>query len=154
MREINRIIVHCSATPPDMDIGADEIRGWHKERGWDDIGYHAVIRRDGTIEPGRPVEISGAHAQGHNADSIGVCLVGGVKRETVAGHSTLVPEANFTAEQYARLLEYVDDLQFERWKEELDPLDVVGHRDLPGVAKDCPCFDVRSFFEGNLSWYT
>lgn len=76
MRHIDTHIIHCSASPDDMDIGVKEIRQWHEQRGWSDIGYHFVIRRDGTIELGRPIEIMGAHAYGHNRDSIGTCLVG------------------------------------------------------------------------------
>lgn len=78
MREIDMIVVHCSDTPPPMDIGVKEIRRWHVEdNGWSDIGYHYVIRRDGTVEVGRPVDVPGAHVKGFNASTIGVCLVGG-----------------------------------------------------------------------------
>lgn len=77
MRQIKLHIIHCSDTPENMDIGVKEIREWHtKERGWSDIGYHLVIRRDGAIELGRPINISGAHARGYNQISIGTCLVG------------------------------------------------------------------------------
>lgn len=76
MRPINKIIVHCSASPNDRDIGAKEIKQWHIERGWSDIGYHYVIRRDGTVEPGRDVKRAGAHCEGENKASIGICLVG------------------------------------------------------------------------------
>lgn len=77
MRQIRTLIVHYSASPDHMDIGRKEINKWHLERGWSGIGYHYVIRRDGTIETGRPVEKVGAHARGRNADSIGICWVGG-----------------------------------------------------------------------------
>ena len=82
MRQIDHIIVHCSYTPPSMDIGAETIREWHtlpkpKGRGWSDIGYHWVIRRNGTVEAGRSEERAGAHAKGYNQDSIGICLIGG-----------------------------------------------------------------------------
>ena len=78
MRGITTIAVHCAATTPDMDIGAATIDRWHKERGFSSIGYHYVIRRDGTLETGRPLNTPGAHVQGHNAHSIGICLAGGV----------------------------------------------------------------------------
>ena len=77
MREINTFIIHCSDTYPDMDIGVEEIRRWHKERGWSDIGYHYVIRRNGKIEEGRNDGIVGAHAKGMNENSLGICMVGG-----------------------------------------------------------------------------
>lgn len=77
MRSINKIILHCSATPEGRDVKMETIRRWHKERGWSDIGYHYVIELDGTIRNGRPVERQGAHVKGFNSDSIGVCYVGG-----------------------------------------------------------------------------
>jgi len=78
MRDLNRIILHCSATREGKDFSADTIRDWHVNgRGWSDIGYHWVIRLDGSIEVGRPLEKSGAHTKGHNKDSVGVCYIGG-----------------------------------------------------------------------------
>lgn len=79
-REITRIFIHCSGV--EKDQSAEEIRAYHMKpvsnggRGFDDIGYHFVIRQDGTIQTGRPEERIGAHAQGANVDSIGVCLTG------------------------------------------------------------------------------
>ena len=75
-RAIETIILHHSATPPTMDIGAEEIREWHLERGFSDIGYHEVIRIDGQIEAGRDRNVEGAHCLGHNQHTIGICLVG------------------------------------------------------------------------------
>lgn len=135
MRGIDKIIIHCSATPPNLDIGAKEIRTWHKmDRGWSDIGYHYVVRRQGTIELGRPLAIAGAHARGHNANSIGICLVGGVD-------STNQPEDNFTPPQLFTAKLLVRGLLVEFG----DEVEVLGHRDLPGVTKDCPCFDVLAW---------
>ena len=80
MRKIDRIVVHCSATTPTMDIGVGTIRGWHVlERGWSDVGYHFVITRDGEVQTGRPIERSGAHAKGFNKHSVGICYVGGLE---------------------------------------------------------------------------
>ena len=81
MRTINEIIVHCSATPEGRDYTIAQIRQWHLQRGFRDIGYHYVIYRDGTIHTGRPVAQAGAHCTGHNAHSIGVCYVGGVAKD-------------------------------------------------------------------------
>ena len=103
MRDIKKIIIHCSATSAEMDIGAKEIAQWHKDRGWSDIGYHFVIRRDGTIEHGRPVERPGAHARHHNNDSIGICLVGGINE---SGE----PDSNFTFDQIVSLKQAIDNL--------------------------------------------
>lgn len=78
MRKIDSVVWHMSETPPNMDIGKEEIRKWHvDERGFDDVGYHFIIRKDGAIERGRPIHIAGAHCRGKNRDSIGVCYVGG-----------------------------------------------------------------------------
>lgn len=137
MRKINKIIVHCSATRPSQDIGAAEIDSWHRKEGYDRIGYHYVIRRDGTLEEGRNVEKAGAHAYGHNAHSIGICLVGGVD-------DNMRPQDNFAPLQYMTLQECVDDLQRDY---DVNDADIIGHRDLPGVAKDCPCFDVRAWWD-------
>ena len=129
MRKINKVFVHCSYTPASMDIGADEIRQWHLERGWSDIGYHFVIRRDGTLDLGRPAEKIGAHVRGHNSDSLGVCLVGGK------------PDANFTYKQYEMLYKLHDMLDTNFKNPEW-----LGHRDAGDTNKSCPNFDVKSFF--------
>lgn len=77
-REIDLIVLHCSATPEGRDVCVSNIRRWHvDERGFTDIGYHFVVRLDGTVEPGRPPGMAGAHCRGHNTRSIGVCYVGG-----------------------------------------------------------------------------
>jgi len=136
--QVKFIIVHCSATPPAMDIGAAEIDRWHRERGWLGIGYHGVIRRDGKLESGRPLDRPGAHAKGYNYESIGVCLVGGVD-----DHGQ--PENNFTPEQFAQLRIILDQLS-----QRFPNAEILGHRDLPGVAKACPCFNVRAWLTGKL----
>lgn len=133
-RKIDTIVVHAAATSPDMDIGVKEIRQWHLDRGWNDIGYHVVITRDGTGELGRPFEIMGAHAYGYNRTSIGVCLVGGVTTK-----DRTKPEANFTLAQYKALAEWVEYLQGK-----FGPgLAVVGHSKY-NAHKACPVFDVDS----------
>lgn len=95
MSEIKKIVIHCSDSPDHLDIGVREIRAWHvKDRGWSDIGYHYVIRLDGTIEIGRKhngdsvlegAEI-GAHVKGENSDSLAICWVGRdkIKRRQLA----------------------------------------------------------------------
>ena len=73
MRKIKQIIVHCSATKEGQDFKAKDIKRWHFERGFSDIGYHYVVDLDGTIEEGRSLELIGAHTKGQNRDSIGIC---------------------------------------------------------------------------------
>ena len=129
------IVVHSSATFPEMDVDAETIRQWHtKERGWRDIGYHSVITRDGSIQEGRDYHAVGAHVKGYNEVSVGTCLVGGINK-----HND--PEFNFTEKQMKSLKR---ELQ---WLKTLFPdAMVVGHRDLdPSTA--CPSFDVRKWLE-------
>ena len=139
MRKITSVdwlVIHCAATPPDMDIGVFEIRQWHMRRGWSDIGYHYVIRRDGAIEKGRSDTAPGAHAAGYNMNSLGICLVGGLKQGTSKA------EDNFTDAQFEALVSLLKTLKVRY------PLaEYLGHRDLPGVRKACPSFDVTSKLE-------
>lgn len=130
------IVIHCSATPPSMDIGRDEINLWHVKRGWSSIGYHWVIRRDGTQELGRSPAVAGAHAYGFNQTTYGICLVGGVDSEGE-------PEDNYTEAQYATLALLVATLLRDEHQLQF----VVGHRELPDVKKACPCFDVYSWYQ-------
>lgn len=129
---IRYIIIHCAATKPSQDIGAAEIRRWHRKQGWKDIGYHHVIRRDGTVEPGRPEDRAGAHAKGYNSVSIGVCLVGGLDE---AGR----PEPTYTPEQWHSLAALTRELH-SRYPD----AEIIGHNNV--AAKDCPCFDVRAWW--------
>lgn len=133
MRNIDKVIVHCAATKPSMDIDAATIKRWHtEERGWSDIGYHWVIKRSGDIEVGREEKIAGAHARGHNGSSIGICLIGGIDDDGK-------PEANFTFNQYSSLEFLIKDM-----KDRYPGVEVIGHRDVSD--KDCPCFDVKAMF--------
>lgn len=130
MREIKRVIIHCSDTHAHQDIGVKEIREWHTAgRGWSDIGYHYVINRQGEVEGGRPVGIPGAHTLNHNQDSIGICLVGGK------------PMFNFSKKQIDKLVELVWMLVLQY---NLKISDVHGHNEYSN--KTCPVFDVREFF--------
>ena len=85
MRQIDKIIVHCSATPNDREVTVEDIDRWHKERGWYGCGYHIVIYRNGSIHMGRPLSKIGAHCKGRNTGSIGVCLIG--NDEFTSAHS-------------------------------------------------------------------
>jgi len=143
------IVVHCAATPPSADIGAAEIDGWHKAKGWRGIGYHYVIRRNGEVEPGRPEGEHGAHEPAVNARSVAVCLVGGVRqvedrdgKEDIDGPRwDFEPENNFTEEQFASLRRLLGEL-----KARYSSAQILGHRDIPGVKKACPSFDVRAWW--------
>lgn len=130
-RPIEEIIIHCSATPEGRDIGVEEIRNWHvRDRRWKDIGYHFVIRLDGTVERGRDLKLAGAHCTGHNARSAGVCYVGGTDRN-------MQPKDTRTTAQKAALRRLVREL-----KKQFPGAEVHGHREF--AAKACPCFDVKA----------
>lgn len=145
-RSINLIVVHCSATRAAQNVGVKEIDRWHRERGFLKIGYHYVIKRDGAVEPGRPEEEVGAHVQGNNAHSIGVCLVGGLSADGKHG------EDNFTPAQYASLATLIYGLRHRYPKAR-----ICGHRDLSPDRnhdgeitpdewlKECPSFDVAKW---------
>lgn len=146
MKAIRYLVVHAAATPPDRDIGVKEIRAMHLQRGFRDIGYHYVIRRDGRVEKGRPDNVAGAHVSGFNSISLGVCLVGGVDAK---GR----PEENYTPAQYAALARLLRQLQASH-----PAARILGHRDLSPDKngdgkvtpnewlKACPCFDVRTWW--------
>ena len=145
----SQIIVHGSYTPPTMDAGVEDIRDWHMARGWSDIGYHYVIRRDGTLELGRPSKLIGAHAHGANRDSLGICLVGGMPAEGTPQRALpahLAWDCNYTRPQWAALAELVDSLLSE-WPG-VGLGSVIGHRDVPGTTKQCPGFDVAAWVAG------
>ena len=127
------IVVHCSATRPMQDIGVKEIKRWHLERKFKDIGYHFVIRRGGILERGRDLDDVGAHVAGYNHCSIGICLVGGLNERSR-------PVDNFTEKQMETLSSLLDTLQ-DIYPEAM----VLGHRDFHNVAKACPCFDVGAW---------
>lgn len=116
------LVVHCADTPNNREVTAEEIHRWHKERGFDGIGYHAVIQRSGLVERGRPEYWSGAHVRGHNTDTLGVCLVGRDQFNDVQLNSL-------------RLL-------LKDWKRKYPDAEVVGHCDLDS-GKTCPNFDVK-----------
>ena len=136
MRKINKIIIHCSATKPSMDIGVTEIRDWHVNgNSWGDVGYHHVIRRDGTLENGRAAEVAGAHCKNHNHDSIGICLVGGVREDDVK-----IAENNFTQAQFDQL-----EILVKWLMKEYKDIEIFAHSHF--AEKDCPCFDVNEWCE-------
>lgn len=128
------IVVHCSATKPSQNFNVDDIRRMHLQRGFIDVGYHYIVKRDGTIESGRPLDRQGAHAERFNHLSVGVCLIGGVSERDVK-----VAEDNFTEAQFASLRKLLKELRLN-----FPHAEILGHRDLPNVHKECPSFDVRA----------
>ena len=123
MRLIKEIIIHCSDTPAGRDDSVKDIDRWHKARGWSRVGYHFVIRLDGTIEKGREEEVIGAHCKGHNSNSIGVCYIGGKGGDT---------RTDAQKKSLKVLVEYLK-LSYPQAK-------VYGHYDFS--SKTCPNFNV------------
>jgi N-acetyl-anhydromuramyl-L-alanine amidase AmpD len=137
----NLIVVHSSATMAKMDIGVKEIDVWHRRRGFTKVGYHYVIRRDGSIETGRAIDEIGAHARPRNFDSVGICMVGGLADD---GRS---PEANFTDPQWDALRALLLDLSTR-----YPSARIIGHRDVPGTpGTACPSFDVGAWMTGDAA---
>ncbi len=126
-RDITEIIVHCTATKEGQEVTVQDIDRWHRAQGWEQIGYHYLVCLDGKIAVGRPEWKTGAHCTGHNAQSIGVCYVGGLDRK---GR----PADTRTAAQTNSLIKLLRMLRqrYPRAK-------IHGHRDF--ADKDCPCFD-------------
>ncbi|WP_163499830.1 N-acetylmuramoyl-L-alanine amidase [Helicobacter suis] len=137
LNTIKKIIIHCSATPEGQDFSAKDIDRWHKEKGWEGIGYHFVIKLDGTIESGRSLDCVGAHCRGHNSDSLGICYIGGLDKN-------YKPADTRTPEQK----EALKSLCLKLLKENV-AAKLYGHRDFE-PKKECPCFDV---IEESEDWY-
>ena len=148
MRRISEIIVHCSATPEGKDFTVADITRWHKARGFNTIGYHYVIYRDGTVHTGRPVSVIGAHCEGHNANSIGVCYVGGLTSDGKKAKDTR------TLKQKDALVLLLSNL-----KRQYPSSVIKGHRDCsPDInhdgkiepcewVKSCPSFDAKEEYK-------
>lgn len=131
MRTITLIIVHCSANRAGSALRMADIDSYHRSLGWIGCGYHYVIPTDGTIEPGRPDEMVGAHCKNHNRHSIGVCYIGGLSKDGK-------PADTRTDAQRIALRTLLERLH-RRYPNAL----IVGHRDLD-PQKVCPCFDVAN----------
>lgn len=128
MRTISEIIIHCSATVEGKNFSVKDIDRWHKQRGFKMVGYHFVIRLDGTIEQGRPLEMIGAHCTGHNAHSIGICYIGGLDKSGK-------PKDTRTQVQKDVLWSLVKNLQ-----KKYPGATLHGHNEFANKA--CPCFKV------------
>lgn len=144
MRKIDLIVVHCSATREGQDFTVEDIRQWHRKRGFRDVGYHFIIYREGSIVEGRPLWQVGAHVKGHNKNSIGICYIGGLSANGKAKDTR-------TEAQKVALESLLKSL-----KKRFANARICGHRDLSpdrngdGVItkdewlKECPCFDAET----------
>jgi N-acetylmuramoyl-L-alanine amidase len=156
LSKITEIIIHCSATPNGKNFTAHDIDCWHAERGFNrnltacklspykHIGYHFVIDLNGSIEPGRGLDEIGAHCFGHNAVSIGICLIG---------------TDRFTYDQWHALARLAEDL---KRMNQFSLNQILGHRDTsPDKNRDgkidqndwlktCPGFDVKDWLSSGM----
>ena len=131
MRKIEDIIVHCSATREGADFHATDIDRWHKQRGFNKIGYHYVVDLDGSIEGGRAESEIGAHCQGRNSRSIGVCYIGGLSADGKTAKDTRTDAQKKALEQLLRHL-----------VRKYPQATIHGHRDY--AQKACPSFDATT----------
>lgn len=131
MRTIEKIIIHCSATPEGRDYTVEQIRKWHVNgNGWQDIGYHFVIYRDGSVHEGRPINQIGAHTFGLNAHSIGICYIGGCASDGETPKDTRTPAQRAALKALVR-----------RLLTEFPGATIHGHNEFANKA--CPSFDVK-----------
>jgi N-acetylmuramoyl-L-alanine amidase len=138
-RKIDKIIIHCTATPEGRDVSVDTIREWHLENGWSDIGYHYVVGLDGLIHDGRPVEKQGAHTKGHNRGSIGIVYVGGVD-ERMDAKDTRTDEQKESLELL--VLNLLDSFPKST---------VHGHNEFS--SKECPSYNVQREYKEIIKNY-
>ena len=130
MRKIDKIIIHCAATPEGKPFTVADIDRWHRQRGFRCIGYHYVIYLDGSIHKGRPVEQIGAHCTGQNARSIGICYIGGCTKDGKT------PKDTRTEAQKTALISLITQL-----KSEYPKATIHGHNEFANKAY--PSFDVQ-----------
>ena len=134
MRTIDEIIVHCTATPEGRDFTVAQIDACHRQRGFNGIGYHFVVYRDGTIHIGRDVALPGAHCKGHNSRSSGVCYVGGMTADNRQ------PIDTRTTAQKSALIKLLKGLKAKH-----PNATIHGHYEY--APKACPCFNVKEYSE-------
>ena len=132
MRNISLLIIHCSAVRPGQQSSAKDIDLWHRQRGWRMIGYHYVIRRDGTVEKGRTEDTIGAHCAGHNSHSLGICYEGGLD-------ASGKPCDTRTPQQKVALRKLLAQLR-KKYPSSV----ILGHHNLD-TGKACPCFSIAEY---------
>ena len=141
MRNIDKLIVHCTATPEFKDFDVKDVRDWHtKGNGWSDIGYHFLIKIDGTVQEGRNMAKTGAHVAGHNKSSIGIAYVGGMDKNMEEWIDTR------TDQQKDSIFNLLMDLKFQ-----FPDAVVYGHNDFTD-KKVCPCFNAKEEYKEISEW--
>lgn len=137
MRVITEIIIHSTATPKGMNATAKDIDKWHKQRGFDCIGYHFVILRNGEIQAGRHVEQVGAHCKGHNSNSIGIAYVGGLNEHKQSADTRTELQKNALISLIKLLKKQIPTIT-----------KISGHKQYSNTA--CPSFDAGKEYSNLL----
>lgn len=155
IKDINLIVVHCSASREDKDYTFEQLGKDHKARGFDTVGYHRFIDKKGMVYVGREYDIVGAHAAPRNTNSIGICYEGGLDKKSTTKKS--VAKDTRTEEQKEQILNCILDVLKEIKRAGGNPkqVEIIGHRDISpdldgdGIVephewiKQCPCFEAR-----------
>jgi N-acetylmuramoyl-L-alanine amidase len=134
MRTIDKIIIHCTATPEGRPVTVREVDAWHRARGFAGIGYHYLIGLNGEVWPGRNIALPGAHCEGQNAHSIGVCYVGGLAKDGKTPKDTRTPAQKAAIVKLIRV-----------FKSRYPEATVHGHREF--ASKACPSFDAKNEYK-------
>jgi N-acetylmuramoyl-L-alanine amidase len=134
MRKIEKIIIHCTATPEGRAVTVSEVERWHRARGFNGIGYHYLIGLNGEVRPGRNIALAGAHCEGQNAHSIGICYTGGLAADGKTPKDTRTPQQRYALQSLIRDL-----------KAKYPGATVHGHREFANKA--CPCFDAKNEYK-------
>ena len=134
MRKIDKIIIHCTATPEGRKVTLKEVDTWHRQRGFAKVGYHYLIGLNGEVSQGRLLEEVGAHTTGQNTNSIGICYVGGLAADGKT------PKDTRTAAQKEALKNLLIAA-----KKSYPKATIHGHREF--AAKACPCFDAKNEYK-------
>ena len=148
-REITEFVAHWTGTYTNQDVGADDVHQWHLDRGWSGCGYHYVIRRDGRLQRGRPLERQGAHsaAYGHNKRSIGISMAGGYNCPSgTPNPSKFISADSLTPKQMTTFAMFVRSF-YEVWPSG----QALGHNDTTDVGKVDPGFDVGEYVKANFN---
>lgn len=138
---VKEIILHCSATVEGKNFTAADIDRWHKERGFNKIGYHYVIDLDGTIEKGRKNNENGAHCLNHNSKALGICYIGGLDKNYKSKDTRTIEQKESLYKLVYQLMGKYPQLTLE---------DIHCHNEF--ANKDCPCFSISQFRNEYLKW--
>lgn len=146
-RAMNTVVIHCSATIENKNYTSKDIKKWHLQRGFNDIGYHFVILLDGTIEKGRPLNKIGAHVSGHNTGTIGICYIGGLDKNNKAKDTRTDAQKESLKKLINTLKENITIKEIKGHRDYSKDLNGNGKIDKNEYIKQCPCFNVKDEYK-------